>query len=105
MSKYLLAYQGQVDPNWQPTPEEGEAMMKAWMDWGNKVGSDLADFGAPTGAVRSRVGGSGDPLPITGYTVVEAADLDAARALCDDHPFLQGAPADFSVDVYELTPM
>ncbi len=105
MSKYLLVYQGTTDPSWQPTQEEGEAMMKAWNDWGNKVGSGLADFGAPTGATRSRVGGTGDPLPITGYTVLEAADLDAARGLCDGHPFLQGAPADFSVDVYELTPM
>jgi len=51
------------------------------------------------------VGGSGDALPITGYTLVEADSLDDARVLCDGHPFLDEAPADFSVDVYELTPM
>ena len=51
------------------------------------------------------MGGSGDALPIAGYTVVEATDLERAKGLCDGHPFLQGAPADFSVDVYELTPM
>jgi hypothetical protein len=36
---------------------------------------------------------------------VDADSLDAAKALCDGHPFLAGAPADFSVDVYELTPI
>ncbi len=103
MSKYLLVYQGKTDPNWQPTPEQGEAMMQAWTSWGAKVGSALSDFAAPTGA-RTRVG-AGDALPITGYTLVEADSLDDARVLCDGHPFLDEAPADFSVDVYELTPM
>jgi hypothetical protein len=103
MSKYLLIYQGKVDPSTQSAPTEES--MQRWMSWGNKVGSQLADFGAPTGATRTRVGGSGDALPITGYTVVEANSLDEARVLCDGHPFLDEAPADFSVDVYELTPM
>jgi hypothetical protein len=105
MSKYLLIYQGKIDPGWQPTPEQAEAAMQSWTSWGAKVGSQLADFGAPTAATRTRVGGSGDALPITGYTVVEAGGLDEARVLCDGHPFLEDAPADFSVDIYELTPM
>jgi hypothetical protein len=89
MSKYLLVYQGKVDPSTQSAPTE-ESMQK-WTSWGNKVGSQLADFGAA--------------LPITGYTIVEADSLDDARVLCDGHPFLDEAPADFSVDVYELMPM
>ena len=104
MSKYLLVYQGKIDPSWQPTPEQADAAMQAWTSWGDKVGSQLTDFGAPTGP-RSRVGGSGDALPITGYTIVEAGSLDDARVLCDAHPFLEDAPADFSIDVYELMPM
>ena len=105
MSKYLLIYQGQMDgPMPELSPEENDAMMKAWTDWMGRVGPALADGGAPTGD-RARVGGSGGPLPITGYNIVDAGDLEAAKALCDGHPFLAGAPADFSVDVYELTPM
>ena len=102
MSKYLLVYQGKVDPSTQSAPTEES--MQRWTSWGDKVGSQLTDFGAPTGP-RSRVGGSGDALPITGYTIVEADSLDDARVLCDGHPFLEDAPADFSVDVYELMPM
>jgi hypothetical protein len=103
MRKYLLIYQGKVDPSTQPAPTEES--MQRWMSWGAKVGSQLSDFGAPTDASRTRVGGPGDALPITGYTLVEADSLDDARVLCDGHPFLDEAPADFSVDVYELTPM
>ena len=102
MSKYLLVYQGQVDPSTQSAPTEES--MQRWMGWGNKVGSQLTEFGAPTGP-RTRVGGTGDALPITGYTIVEADSLDDARVLCDGHPFLEDAPADFSVDVFELMPM
>ncbi len=59
-----------------------------------------ADGGAPTGE-HARVGGSGAPQPITGHNIVDADSL----ALCDGPPFLDGAPAGFSVDVYGLTPM
>jgi hypothetical protein len=103
MSKYLLVYQGAADPSAGMAPPS-EDIMQAWTSWGDKVGSQLTDFGSPTGP-RTRVGGSGEPLPITGYTIVEADSLDDARVLCDGHPFLDGAPADFSVDVYELLAM
>ncbi len=103
MSTYLLVYQGHLDPTRQPSPEEGEAIMKAWGDWIGKTGPALRDVGAPTGD-RARVG-SGEPLAITGYSVVEADSLDAAQALCEGHPFLQGAPTDFSIDVYQLEPI
>jgi hypothetical protein len=103
MSKYLLVYQGNVDMS-APQSAPTEESMQRWTSWGNKVGSQLTDFGSPTGP-RARVGGSGDALPITGYSIVDADSLDDARTLCDNHPFLDDAPADFSVDVYELMPM
>ncbi|HEV7147586.1 MAG TPA: hypothetical protein VGN48_11385 [Pedococcus sp.] len=105
MSTYLLVYQGPIDgPMPEMSKEESDAMNQAWGDWMGKVGPALADVGAPTGD-RARVGGSSGPLPITGYSVLTADSLEAAKALCDGHPFLAGAPADFSVDVYELTPV
>ena len=105
MTKYLLVYQGQMEgPMPELSQDENDAMMQAWGDWMGRVGPALADGGAPTGE-RARVGGSGAPLPITGYNIVDADSLDAAKALCGGHPFLAGAPADFSVDVYELTPI
>jgi len=105
VTKYLLIYQGQMDgPMPELSQEENDAMMQAWGDWMGRAGPALADGGAST-RDRVRIGGSGAPLPITGYNIVDADSLDAAKALCDGHAFLAGAPADFSVDVYELTPI
>src|SRR3954447_16549769 len=90
VTKYLLIYQGQMDgPMPELSQEENDAMMQAWGDWMGRVGPALADGGAPT-TDRARVGGSGAPLPITGYNIVDADSLDAAKALCDGHPFLAG---------------
>jgi hypothetical protein len=98
-------YQGEMaGPPPDFTAEQQAKMSQAWGTWIEKQAAALVDVGAPTGD-RASVGGSGRPLPITGYSVVEALDLDAAKATCEGHPFLDGAPADFSVDVFELTPM
>lgn len=42
------------------------------------------------------------PANLSGYTIVEAADLDAAKSFCEGHPFLLGAGAEFAVDLFEL---
>ena len=103
MSKYLLVYQGTTDPSWQPRPEQGEAMMQAWTSWGAKVGSALSDFGAPTAPEPEWAGpATRCRSPATSWSRRQPR---RRRVLCDGHPFLDEAPADFSVDVYELTPM
>jgi hypothetical protein len=105
VTQYLLIYQGHMDgPMPELSQEENDAMMQAWGDWMGRVGPAVADGGALTGD-HARVGGPGAPLPITGYNIVDADSIEAAKALCDGHPFLAGAPADSSVDVYELTPI
>ena len=50
-------------------------------------------------------GASGPAAPTPSYPLRAPNSLSDARVLCDGHPFLDEAPADFSVDVYELTPM
>jgi len=107
MSKYLYLYRGPATPMDQFTPEEGAEQMKAWGEWMGRVGSALVDGGAPFGA-RSAVNDAGDTVSASeqnGYTIVEAADLDAAVKLLDRHPFLGEGKGRFAVDVYELVPM
>src|SRR3954451_16245659 len=100
VTMYLLIYQGEMEgPMPELSQEESDAMMQAWGDWMGRVGSALADGGAPTGE-RARVGGSGGPLPITGYNIVEAGSLEAAKALCDGQPVLGDAAAAFSARGY-----
>jgi|SRR5689334_14912704 predicted ester cyclase len=52
-----------------------------------KVGGALVDVGSPFGTSASvrDDGTEGTPGDLTGYTIVEADDLDAAKALTDGH--------------------
>ena len=66
-------------------------MMQAWGDWMGRIGPALADGGALTGD-HARVGGSGAPC-LSPATTCGRGLPRAAKALCDGHPFLAGAPA------------
>jgi hypothetical protein len=105
--KFMLLYRGPATPMDQMTPEQSEQGMQAWRAWMDKVGSALVDLGTPF-ASRSEVRGDGSTGPasdLNGYTVVEAADIDEARSLCDAHPFLSDRTATFAVEIYELAPI
>ena len=107
MSKFLYLYRGPATRMEDFTREQGEQQLKAWTDWGNRVGGSLVDFGEPCGdrVAVSDDGSTTEAAEINGYTIVEAEDLDAARALVDRHPFLSEGRGRFAIDIYELVPM
>jgi hypothetical protein len=107
MAKYMMLYTGPATPMEEFTPEQSEQQMQAWGAWMGKVGDALLDMGSPfgeRGAVRAD-GGAGTPGELNGYSIVEAADLDAAKALCEGHPFLSDGRDVFSVEIFELVPV
>lgn len=92
MPNFLYIYHAPPLPEGTPerTPAEVEASMKPWFEWRERVGAGMVDFGAPT-AGGQRVSPSGttpSTLQVVGYSIVEAADIDAAIALTDGHPHL-----------------
>lgn len=103
MTKYLLVYHGGRSPQ---SKEEGERVMKEWMDWMGSLGPALAEVGNPTAVGRllhpdgtvTDVGSE----PATGYSILEAANTDAALALARGCPHLK---AGGSVEVAEITPV
>jgi hypothetical protein len=103
MAKFVLAYRGGGIPE---TEAEQEATMQAWMGWFGSLGAAVVDGGNPFGASTSRTadgpGGNGAPSQLTGYSIVEADDLDAASEIAAGCPVLT---AGGSVDVYEAIPM
>jgi hypothetical protein len=107
MAKFLYLYRGPATPMSEFTPEQSAAQMQAWESWGTKVGSALAQFGSPFGASTSVVddGTTRTTYDLTGYSVIEAADLDEATSLLGGHPFLSEGKGRFSVEVFELLPM
>jgi hypothetical protein len=104
MSKFVFAYHGGSNPD---TPEEQAEVMAAWNDWYGALGSAVLDGGAPVGAAQTvaadgSVSAGGGANPLTGFTLVEAGDLDAAVALAKGCPILA---AGGSVEVGETIDM
>lgn len=107
MSKYIYLYRGPATPMEAFTPEQAAEQARAWGEWMGRVGPALADGGAPFGsrAAVSDDGSAPAPSDQNGYTIVEADNLDAARALADGHPFLAEGKGRFSIEIFELMPM
>lgn len=107
MSKFIYIYNGPATPMDQFTEEQSAKEMAAWGAWMGKVGAAMVDGGAPFGA-RAAVsddGSAATPTDLQGYTIVEAEDLDAAKALADGHPFLSEGKGRFSLEIFELVNM
>jgi YCII-related domain-containing protein len=107
MSKYLYLYRGPATSMDELTAEQGAAEMAAWNKWIEGVGAALLDVGEPCGnrVAVTDDGSTGTPTDVSGYSIVEAASLDAARSLVADHPFLSEGKGRFTIDVLELVPL
>ena len=108
MSKFVYIYHAPAGPAdaAPPSPEQMEAVMAQWGAWAGKVGDGMVDFGAPLdGGVRvSTDGTSPSDREVSGYSIIEAADLEAALALAADHPHLQ-MPGGCEIEVHEVQPV
>lgn len=85
MTKFVLAFRGGMPKS----PEEGQKMMADWNVWMAELGDALVDPGSGFGKSRFLVGPgreerAGDPL--SGYSVIEAADIDAALEISGRNP-------------------
>lgn len=107
MSRFMLIYKGEATDMADMTPEQAQDVMAKWGAWMEKVGPALADVGAPFGGGVSMVddGSTAAPTALTGYSIVEAADLDAAQELADGHPYLSEGAGNYAIEIYELAPV
>ena len=103
MGKYVLVFKGGSVPE---TEEEQKRVMDAWMGWFGSLGDSVVDGGNPFGPSMTRTGdgepAEGAPSELTGYSIVEAADLKDATDKAAGCPVLSSGG---SVDVYEAMPM
>jgi hypothetical protein len=107
MAKFIYLYRGPATPMSDLTPEQGAERMAAFGAWMEKAGAALVDVGSPFGpsaSVRDD-GAEGAAGDLTGYSIVEADDLAAAKALTDGLPFLSGSAGKCAVEIFELLPM
>ncbi|HEX5291844.1 MAG TPA: YciI family protein [Streptosporangiaceae bacterium] len=107
MAKFMYLYRGPATAISDRTPEQGAERMAAFSAWMERAGAALVDVGSPFGtsaAVRDD-GTEGTAGELTGYTIVEADDLAAAKALTDGLPFLSGSDGKCAVEIFELLAM
>jgi hypothetical protein len=104
VARFMYLYRG---PAPTLTPEQAEERMAAFGAWMERVGPALVDVGRPFGASGSvrDDGTDGTTGDLTGYTIVEADDLAAAKALTDGLPFLSDSDGKHAVEIFELLPM
>lgn len=107
MPSFIMIYKGEATDMSEMTPEQGQEVMAKWGAWMEQVGSALSDVGSPFGPGTSVVddGTSGSATSLTGYSIVEAVDIDAAKALTAGHPFLSEGKGDYAIDIFELMPV
>ena len=90
MPKYVLAYHGGGMPE---SEADQAAVMEAWGAWFGTMGDAVIDGGNPTGASKTlasdgSTSDGGGANPISGYSLVKAADLDSAVSLAKGCPIL-----------------
>jgi hypothetical protein len=93
MKKFMLLMYGFE----KPTPE----IMKAWTDWFASTADRTVDQGGFHGGAREISAAGTKDLPmgmesITGYTIIEAENLEEAETIARDNPYIA------SIRVYEV---
>jgi hypothetical protein len=104
MAKFLFVYYG---GKMAATPKEIEKVNMDWTNWFKTLGKSLVDGGMPTmpGKTVTAAGikdGFIGAEPVGGYSIVQAADADAAAKLAKTAP---GVKEGMKVAVYALMDM
>lgn len=104
MAKFLFVYHGGSKPE---NEADVAAVMDAWGQWFGSMGAAVVDGGNPVGmssTVNSNgsVSSDGGSNPASGYSLIEAANVEAATSMAKGCPILA---AGGSVEVAEAIDM
>ncbi len=104
MAKYLFVYHGGNNPE---SEEEVAKVMDDWGNWLGSMGAAVIDGGNPVGQSTTinpdgSVTPNGGANPASGYSLIEANDLDDAIAKAKGCPVLK---AEGSVELAEAFDM
>lgn len=88
MKKFLAIYQSSPESIQQManvTPEQSAAIMSDWMKWKAANEKHVVDFGAPVMPAACH-GGAVASGNVSGYSILQATDLDELKRVCAEHP-------------------
>ncbi len=102
MPRFIFAYHGGKKPE---TPEAGEALMAKWRNWIADTGPALVEPGNPVGKSKTvslkGVADDGGANPLSGYSIVDVKDMDAAIKIAKGCPHLDGG----TIEIAEIINM
>ncbi|SCM67104.1 YciI family protein [Donghicola eburneus] len=89
MAKFLYGYHGGKMPE---TEAEEQASIAAWVAWVTKYEASMPDPGNPVGQSKtvsaSGISDDGGANPLSGYAIIEAANIDEATAIANECPII-----------------
>ena len=108
MKKFVVIYHGPESPMDQMANASAEDIQKAmelWAAWAASCGSSLVDMGSPFagGKKISKSGSSPSDKQVVGYSILQAEDMESAKALLEGHPHLEWAGGG-EIEVHESAP-
>lgn len=83
-------------------PAQAQAGMELWMQWMQKAGDAIVDFGAPLNEVGLIPASDGTAAHIGGYSILQGDSAEAVTALLREHPHFHSPGA--SIEVLEFLP-
>lgn len=109
MKKFIIIYYAPASAMEQmqdATPEEMQKGMEPWMVWAKKCGKGLVDMGSPLagGQMLTKSGSSSSDKNVVGYSILQAEDMQGAKALLAGHPHLEWADG-CEIEVHESMPL
>jgi hypothetical protein len=111
MKKYLVIYHvpaSAMAQTAQATPEQQAKGMEMWMNWAKRCGDNLLMIGSPLVNGQS-VAPTGNVTPstknVSGYSIVQAENMEGALKMMDGHPHLMGWHQEATIEVHEAMPI
>ena len=108
MKKFIVTYHAPASAMEQmaqmatASAEEQKQAVEPWTTWAERCGSALVDPGSPLmgGQTLSKSGSSPSDKGFVGYSILQAEDMQAAKALLEGHPHLEWM-AGCEIEVHE----
>ncbi len=109
MARYIVLYyasQAAMEATEHFTPDDMKKGMDDWMAWAERCGERLVDMGAPlSGGQRvTNAGGMPSDRGVMMYSILDAENMEAARALLVGHPHLDWHEG-CEIEVHETMPL
>ena len=109
MNKYMILYMAPMTSEDQMQTagrEEGQKIMQLWIDWYTRQGAAIVDPGVPLASgmnYTTTTSARAQAPHVSGYSIVQAANVDGVHKMISDHPHLM--MPDASIQVLEMLPM